>query len=57
MGSRPLAGIHFMSCKSGENGNHQRAKGTGHCFTGWLILAGGSQRMTTKTRVELVNAS
>ena len=27
MGSRPLAGLHHMSCMSGENSNLQRALG------------------------------
>ena len=57
MGSRPLAGLHHMSCMSGENSNLQRAQGTRQCFPGWLTLAGASQRMTAKTRVELVNAN
>ena len=57
MGSRPLAGLHYMSCMSGENSNLQRAKGTGHCFPSWLTPAGASQRMATKTKVELVKSN
>ena len=69
MGSGPVDGLRYMSCKSGENGNLQKAKGTdlysmsystggGHCFPNGLTLAAwASQRTMAKTRVEVLSAS
>ena len=55
MGRRSLAGLRYMSCRSGEDSDLQRALGT--VSPGWLTLARTSQRTMAKTRVELVNAS
>ena len=56
-GSRPLAGLRYMSCKSGKNSNLQRGQRHWVLFPRLVDIGRGEPEDDGRDRVEPVNAS